>query len=52
MTEYFHICAGIVLQGECEDELPERMLACVVINKVDCDQSKKLYDRKGSREKS
>jgi hypothetical protein len=33
---------GITIQGESEDELPERMLCCIVINKVDMDLRRKL----------
>ena len=33
---------AFVLQGEGEDELPEMMLACLHINKIDVEQRRKL----------
>lgn len=29
---------GIVLEGKCEDELPEKLIGCIGINKLDLNQ--------------
>lgn len=31
------MCIGVVLQGESEDELPERVLMCMTMSKMDLD---------------
>jgi hypothetical protein len=35
---------GVILQGESEPELPEVLLACVCIHKLDPDTRKRLVD--------
>ena len=41
-SKLFSTDLGVVIQGEDPDELPERVLACVSLNKVDVDCRKKL----------
>jgi hypothetical protein len=41
-TEMYSTNLGIVIQGENEDELPERLLACIQLNKLDLDIRTKL----------
>lgn len=40
----FYIFLGIVIQGEDESELPERMLMCCTQNKLDVDCRVRLED--------
>lgn len=35
---------GVVIQGESEAELPERVLACITLNKIDIDATMKLEE--------
>ena len=41
-AKHFAADVGIVIQGEEEAELPEKMLACVSFHKIDLDVRKKL----------
>lgn len=35
---FFVVATGIVIQGESEDELPERVICCVTMNHIDFQQ--------------
>jgi len=43
-VRHFSADLGIVIQGEDENELPERLLAVLHIDKIDLDLRRKLYD--------
>jgi hypothetical protein len=41
-ARHFAADVGVIVQGEDEDELPEKMLACVSFHKIDIDVRRRL----------
>lgn len=43
-TKSFSTNLAVVIQGEADDELPEQLLACVCLKRIDVDVRSKLTD--------